>query len=113
MTRRDNSADGLPDSSRRTIKKQCDREPSPKGVILTAAVFQAEGRISRPLQRVQESSHARSLTRLNCAEFGMTPRIRGQAIKLPYEFLIFLRLVFFVDEQCSRAFLDFTSPLPG
>src|SRR5207253_2286541 len=50
----------------------------------TLATFRgkAEGRISRPLQRVQESSRERSLTRLNCAEFGMTPRIRRQAIKL-------------------------------
>jgi hypothetical protein len=40
------------------------------GVILTAAVFQAEGRISRAdRRRVAGSCHARSLTRLKCAGF--------------------------------------------
>jgi hypothetical protein len=45
--------------------------PNP-GVILTAAVFQAEGRILRLLLH-PEGLHARSLDRLNCAGLGMTP----------------------------------------
>jgi hypothetical protein len=50
------------------------QSPYPRGVILSGAVFQAERRISRadPAAR-PEKLHARSLTRLNCAGFGMTP----------------------------------------
>ena len=53
------------------------------GVVLSAAAFQAERRACpersrRDLARRKEarigSLHARSLTRLNCAGFGMTPR---------------------------------------
>ena len=43
-------------------------------VILTMAVLQAQGAILRAdLQRVRGSFHARSLARLECAGFGMTP----------------------------------------
>ena len=55
----------------------------PRGVILTAAAFQAEGRILRAeRRRLSESSDARSLSRLNCAGFRDDAFERAQRSKL-------------------------------
>ncbi|PYX30997.1 MAG: hypothetical protein DMG77_08100 [Acidobacteria bacterium] len=57
-----------------------------RGVILTAAAFQAEGRISRAYRRgVRLSSQARSLTRLNCADFRDDASEKGQGSKLHHD----------------------------
>jgi hypothetical protein len=54
----------------------------PVGVILTVAVLQAEGKISRA-PAARRRLRARSLTRLNFAGFGMTPSEKIQTSPVP------------------------------
>jgi hypothetical protein len=51
------------------------------GVILTVAVLQAEGRISRRASTGPGMLHPRSLARLKCAGLGMTPLKEGTKIQ--------------------------------
>src|SRR5579863_6159840 len=59
----------------------------PGGVILTGAVFQAEGRISRVASYAGGPLHARSLDPLVRARvFGMTPSRKGQTSEMHHHY---------------------------